>query len=394
MEYLLSPLALRSAYQAFYGTRRFKWIAQLLPSPERLGFPRALEGACLTPPARAAIDDEPTIFSPSATAALASDKVQEINRFILAAAYANSLRDGSLAPQLAYRHRQAAGYFADIVNFCHQHNIDLQVYRSPQPPLFWALLEHFGLADQAADWYQTMIAQTPVWDFVQSVDFNPTVDEMFEREPLHFSQRGGEIILSEILRRQNDADLTQSPGEAQLAINRRAALLEQWKSAHPDIAAAVNALPVNLLESTPWVQELLPQLMDPEYRDYRVVKILGRYVAVPAIKPPYDGYRLLGGAYPGMVEASSAAGIFAAINRQTPDATGCIVTLPPSLCPARPGMLRVFEDKYDGSGSSQARCLARAEEFASWCKATGPVAASFYHGADEVRFQAASANSD
>lgn len=55
----------------------------------------------------------------------------------------------------------------------------------------------------------------------------------------------------------------------------------------------------------------------------------------------------------------------------------CEISL--SSCPLKPAQkLGTFLDNYDGSSSNQSRCLARAQEYKTWCGAKTPVKASFY----------------
>lgn len=60
--------------------------------------------------------------------------------------------------------------------------------------------------------------------------------------------------------------------------------------------------------------------------------------------------------------------------------TRCEITLPAEACPAHPGPTGSFDDDFEGSASSQPRCLARAAEYYYYCKDTGPVVARFWDG--------------
>jgi hypothetical protein len=199
------------------------------------------------------------------------------------------------------------------------HSISLQVYRSPQPPVFWAMLERFGMQDIADEWYREMVQLTPVWDFAQEVDFSHDT-KLFGIDPLHFSNEGGEIILPAILKHQPDDSRIISDSGVNASILQRKALLTQWKANHPDIRDALLALPAESLKNDPHFmvghpEYMFPVLMEPEYKGYRIIKILNHYVAVSSENPlPYNGYKLIAGTYPGMLKADNAQDMVAAIN--------------------------------------------------------------------------------
>jgi hypothetical protein len=73
--------------------------------------------------------------------------------------------------------------------------------------------------------------------------------------------------------------------------------------------------------------------------------------------------------------------------RATPEPTRCIVTFAAGGCPEHPTLAARREDDYEGAGTSEARCLARAREFAAYCKAREPVVATFYRGDAAVAAQ-------
>jgi hypothetical protein len=75
--------------------------------------------------------------------------------------------------------------------------------------------------------------------------------------------------------------------------------------------------------------------------------------------------------------------------RLAPVQTRCELTFPVRACPAQPNFSginqrNVYHDDFEGSGSDERRCLARAREFYVWCKFDFPVTARFYRGEREV----------
>jgi len=98
-------------------------------------------------------------------------------------------------------------------------------------------------------------------------------------------------------------------------------MLEKWKTAHREIEDAIMALPVESMVNNPkmftlYHAALVPTLLEPEYKGYRVVTVLGYYMAIPAaIKPPYDGYQLVAGKYAGALRANTAGAMVDAIDK-------------------------------------------------------------------------------
>jgi hypothetical protein len=318
MEYLLSPLVLQGAYKVFYAELQPR-LREHFPSPELLEIPPALEWEGAVHLRTGPEKENDGVFAPSATSALAPEKQREFNRFIVTVWYANLLTKGVIAGSGAQKHKQAKEDFEKIVDFCRTHSIDLQVYRSPQPPVFWAVLERFGLQTNEAEWYREMTAEVPIWDFAQSIDYSPTGDSLFILDPIHFAPEGGEIILPTILKRQQDVDRVSAP-QVEAAIAARRAMLERWKTTHREIEDAIVALPAESMVDNPkmftlYHAALVPILLEPEYKGYRVIKVLGYYIAIPAaIKAPYDGYRLIARKYVGALTANTAGAMAAAID--------------------------------------------------------------------------------
>jgi hypothetical protein len=321
MEYLLSPMVLQGAYKVSYAELEPRW-QQLFPSPELLEIPPALEWEGAVPLKTGPEKENSALFAPSATRALAPEKEREFNRFIVTVWYANLLRKGAIDGARAEKHKEAEEDFENMVEFCRTHSIDLQVYRSPQPAVFWAILERFGLQANEAQWYREMAARTPVWDFAETIDYSPTGDNLFIRDPIHFEPEGGEVILPTILKHQQGAQLI-SADQVEAAIAARKAMLDKWKTTHREIEDAIMALPVETMVNNPkmftlYHAALVPTLLEPEYKGYRVVTALGYYIAIPAaIEPPYDGYRLLAGGYTGSLTAPNERAIVEGINRAT-----------------------------------------------------------------------------
>ena len=123
-------------------------------------------------------------------------------------------------------------------------------------------------------------------------------------------------------------------------------MLKDWEAANPDIAEAIRALPVEKIKTDPAfhttdLQSLEPMLLDPEYKGYRVVKVL-HYVAVPtAIHPPYNGYHLVSGNYSGLLRSDDMGGIAAAIDHAAQTQRGISATR------------RILRHRWHGKG-----CLA------------------------------------
>lgn len=69
--------------------------------------------------------------------------------------------------------------------------------------------------------------------------------------------------------------------------------------------------------------------------------------------------------------------------------TQCEVWFPAERCPAQPNLKGIdasgrLLDSYDGADRSSERCLKRAAEFHSWCKARDPIKVAFVRNGQTV----------
>lgn len=69
--------------------------------------------------------------------------------------------------------------------------------------------------------------------------------------------------------------------------------------------------------------------------------------------------------------------------------TRCEITFSPERCPANPALMRAFNDAYDGSDGSAARCSRRALEYFQYCGAADGITARFYEGTTLIAQQEA-----
>ena len=89
------------------------------------------------------------------------------------------------------------------------------------------------------------------------------------------------------------------------------------------------------------------------------------------------------------IALACAAGPPHTAGAQTPaGATTCELTFAVAECPAHPTLgftrRKVIVDDFDGAGSSQQRCLRRANEYHFWCKSVSAITATFLKGGKVV----------
>jgi len=271
----------------------------------------------------------PLVAKPPSVALIQTDSEFKPYRFVFSAWFATWFRHGHSDNEL--NDFVSAGRLEElraIVAFCRDRNIRLDVFISPQHPVFAAFLKHLHWQD-TIDRILTEVARiTPFWDFSALVDYSDP-DRFFLTETLHFSEKGGEIILPILRRSRAQAPhgaLRVTWDDVQDFIARREHMLADWLEQNPAIKGAIEALPPDRLVHSEltrrgppeWLQ-VMPAVYEPSYKGYTVVRFLGLFFAIPSEVPqPYDLYTFVQHKYPRMLDADSLQDVLQKIDAAPP----------------------------------------------------------------------------
>ena len=144
--------------------------------------------------------------------------------------------------------------FEAIVEFCHQHNIELIVFISPSHATQWEALRVTDRWESFEQWKQKIVDITPVWDFsgYNSITTEPIKEVMTNYvDNSHYTPKIGELILNRIL----SHDLSQVPQDfgvlmtpeniynhlANIRVDR-----EKWAENQPNEVQLVEAIKRNI----------------------------------------------------------------------------------------------------------------------------------------------------
>jgi hypothetical protein len=211
-----------------------------------------------------------------------------------------------------------------IVLFCKQRDIDLDVFFAPQHPLFWAFIRRFDMEPAVNQWLRKVTEITPSWDFSDLIDYDDP-DLQFNSDTLHANDKAG-VIMMPVLHRprikvpQNVMFVSRNNVAA--VTQHRWQMLTAWLNQHPELRAAIEAVPVEQVTTLPssrssYWPDLLPISYSPSYKSYNILRFIGMFYAIPSIvAPPYNLYTFLQHGYPDMLAADTLEDMLSEIDRR------------------------------------------------------------------------------
>lgn len=209
----------------------------------------------------------------------------------------------------------AINYLQQIVSFAKEKNIKLDVYVSPHHALYWEFVKKFGLETYVDQWFREVANITPYWDFSDKIDFNQQVDQYFSTDSLHFNELGGEIILPTILATKLIPGVIYVTNKnIESIIKKRHRALTNWIKRDRYLSDLFASTEFSDLQSVRDHNDFVIQF-NSNYKNFNIIQLKKRFVALPVNDAPYDLKRLMTSSYKNSVEAKSIKDLVTKIDK-------------------------------------------------------------------------------
>lgn len=198
-----------------------------------------------------------------------------------------------------------------IVEFAKSHHIKLDVYVSPQHAVYWEVANRYALQPYIDEWLKRLAMITPYWEFSDRIDFSSHIDNYFDTDALHFNPNAADIILPAIMRGNNKLShgvTYVTTANVDSMIKQRHVLARQWLNQNHylhDILMSKDFAKTREIKGD--LDKVLTVEYKPQFKQYYMLKFMGKFVALPASEAPYDYRKLYLKQYGQVISGDSVA---------------------------------------------------------------------------------------